>query len=60
VFNRWGKKVFESDDYNNTDHAWDGGKEAAGVYYYVLTVNYGDHGDCVQVKDFSGTVTILR
>jgi gliding motility-associated-like protein len=60
IFNRWGKKIFESDDYNNTDHAWDGGKEAAGVYYYVLTVNYGEHGDCVEVKDFSGTVTILR
>ncbi|MEI6851876.1 MAG: gliding motility-associated C-terminal domain-containing protein [Bacteroidota bacterium] len=60
VFNRWGKKIFESDDYNNSDHAWDGGKEADGVYYYVLTINYGDHGDCVDTKDFNGTVTIIR
>ena len=37
-----------------------GGKEAAGVYYYVFTVNYGDHGDCVDAKNFSGTITIIR
>jgi gliding motility-associated-like protein len=60
VYNRWGKKVFESDDYNNTDRAWDGGNLADGVYYYVLTINYGDHGDCVDVRDYNGTVTILR
>jgi gliding motility-associated-like protein len=59
VFNRWGKKVFESKDYNDS-HAWDGGNEADGVYYYVLTVNYGDHGECVEAKNFNGTVTILR
>ncbi len=60
VYNRWGKKIYESDDYNGNNNAWDGGKEAAGVYYYVLTVNYGDHGDCVDVKNFSGTITLIR
>jgi gliding motility-associated-like protein len=60
IFNRWGKKVFESDDYNNSDRAWDGENLAAGVYYYVLTINYGDHGDCVDARDYNGTVTIIR
>ncbi len=69
IFNRWGKKIYESNNYDcNQDasgaysgtNCWDGGKEADGVYYYVLTINYGDHGDCVDTKDFNGTVTILR
>jgi gliding motility-associated-like protein len=60
VYNRWGKKVYEVDDYNNYDNAWDGGGEAPGVYYYVLTINSGDSGDCVSAKDMSGTITILR
>jgi len=35
IFNRWGNKVFESDDYKND---WNGSKYVDGVYYYVLTV----------------------
>jgi len=60
VYDRWGKKIFESDDYNNSDHAWDGGNAADGVYYYVLTINYGKAGDCVGTKSINGTVTIMR
>jgi gliding motility-associated-like protein len=33
VFNRWGKKVFEQQNYNNK---WDGGNLADGTYYYVF------------------------
>lgn len=60
VYNRWGKKVYEVDNYDNYDKAWDGGGEAPGVYYYVLTINAGDSGDCVNAKDMSGTITIIR
>ncbi len=34
VYNRWGNKVFESNDYDNK---WNGGKETDGVYYYILS-----------------------
>ena len=34
VYNRWGNKVFESNDYDNK---WNGGKESDGVYYYILS-----------------------
>jgi gliding motility-associated-like protein len=60
VFNRWGKKIFESEDYNNSDHAWNGESAAEGVYYYVLTVNYGEKNTCIDAKNFSGSVTIMR
>ncbi|MEI6124646.1 MAG: gliding motility-associated C-terminal domain-containing protein [Bacteroidota bacterium] len=60
VYNRWGKKIYESDDYNGTSNAWDGRGEADGVYYYVLTVNYGEHGSCVNVENFNGTITLIR
>lgn len=35
IFNRWGNKVFESDDYKDN---WAGEGVAAGVYYYELEV----------------------
>jgi len=35
VFNRWGVKVFESDNYDNQ---WTGSKLASGVYYYKATI----------------------
>jgi len=51
IFNRWGKKVYESNDYKND---WDGGKYADGVYYYIFTLPQGN------IKSYHGTVTILR
>lgn len=33
VFNRWGQKVYEADNYNNS---WDGGRLSDGVYFYIL------------------------
>ena len=33
VFNRWGRTVYESNDYRND---WDGGKLPDGTYFYVL------------------------
>jgi len=52
IFNRWGKKIFES---NDKDSQWNGkinnNDAADGVYYYVLTISK---------KSYSGTVTLLR
>lgn len=43
IFNRWGDKLIEIDDYNNVDKAWDGmyngNKVAVGTYYYVIEVS---------------------
>jgi gliding motility-associated-like protein len=50
VMDRWGKKVFESHNYNND---WDGDDLAAGVYYYVLHLNRNN-------KVFKGVVSILK
>ncbi|NLN73902.1 MAG: T9SS type B sorting domain-containing protein [Bacteroidales bacterium] len=60
VYNRWGKVVYRSDNYQND---WDGKNVADGVYYYVLVLMSD-----ARLKDrdgewntqFSGTVTILR
>lgn len=43
VFNRWGKKVFETFNYNNVDNYWDGqfdGKKVpSGTYYFMIVDN---------------------
>ena len=57
VFNRYGAKIFESNDYKNT---WDGTRQGSplpdGTYYYVVTYNL-INGKSVLLK---GNVTILR
>ncbi len=55
IFDRWGKKVYEADNYNNSTVKWAAEKDEDGVYYYVLTY----HG---YLKDggISGTITVLR
>jgi len=50
VFNRWGKQVFESNDYKSD---WTGEGCADGVYYYILN-------QAKLEKSYHGTVTILR
>ncbi len=55
IFNRWGNKVWETDDYQNN---WDGtaknGKELPdGTYFYIITVGGSD-------KQFKGDINILR
>ena len=49
IFDRWGRKVYESSDYQND---WNGGTLAVGTYFYVLTRN--------DEKSYHGTLTILR
>ena len=53
IFNRWGKKVYESKD---PYFSWDGNNLADGVYFYYL------EGKGVDGKNYKmkGTVTILR
>ncbi len=48
VFNRWGKLVFEQQNYDNK---WDGGNLPDGTYFYIF--RYLD-------DSFNGSLTILR
>lgn len=57
VYNRWGKKVFET---NEISPGWDGklnDKECAtGVYFYVVDVHFKNG----KVQSKNGTVTLVR
>ncbi|HBG71610.1 MAG: hypothetical protein A2W93_08205 [Bacteroidetes bacterium GWF2_43_63] len=53
IFNRWGKKIYETANYLND---WDGEKFADGTYFMVLKVNYGNE----EYEDHHGTLTIMR
>ena len=50
VFNRYGRKVFSSD---NPDFRWDGSGCRAGTYFYVIQYGYGGLS-----KKVSGTLTL--
>ena len=57
IFNRWGKKIYESSNYQND---WDGEGHSDGVYYYILNINYGSGSSGDEIlKEVHGTVTIL-
>jgi len=57
IFNRWGKKIYESSDYQND---WDGEGHSDGVYYFILNVNYNSgNNDDELMSEVHGTVTIL-
>lgn len=51
VFNRWGNKVYESNDYQND---WNGDDLPAGTYFYILNINDDRH------EPQKGTFTIIR
>lgn len=54
VFNRWGKKVFESISYTEPwDGTYKGNAVPAETYYYIIDLNNGD-------EPYNGTVTIVR
>lgn len=36
IFDRWGRKTYQSDNYHN--NPWDGGNSADGVYFYIVEV----------------------
>lgn len=50
VFNRWGTKVFEGENYNND---WDGDDLPSGTYFYVVTAPTLD-------EPLKGSVTLIR
>lgn len=58
IFNRWGEKVYQSDNYEK--HGWDGSYEGqkapSGVYTYVVQATGMDGEDYT----FSGTITLIR
>ncbi len=49
IFNRWGKKVFESQNYQND---WSGGDLTGGVYFFTF------RGDCIEPQ--KGALFIAR
>jgi gliding motility-associated-like protein len=51
VFNRWGKLIFEQNDYKGL---WNGHDTAAGVYYYQVTNQFRSD------KIYKGYINILR
>lgn len=57
VFNRWGEKVWESNDFAS---GWDGKRNgkyvAEGTYYYILEVSYGPEN---LNKAYKGTLSVL-
>jgi gliding motility-associated-like protein len=43
IFNRWGERVFESDNYqNNWDGTWDGKDLPDGTYFFMLEIDGAD------------------
>ena len=50
VFNRWGKKIYESKNYQND---WNGDDAADGVYYWILNLADG------LGTNMKGTLTII-
>lgn len=52
IYNRWGKKVYETDNYQNN---WAAESNADGVYYWVL-----QYKTYFEEREESGTVTVLR
>ena len=52
IFDRWGKKIFESHNYKND---WDGGNAADGTYFYVIK-----YSSFLKSYEKSGTLTILH
>ena len=55
IYNRWGRKVYENTNYDNS---WNGvnnggGALAGGTYYYILTYNN-------ETKDEKGFITLIK
>lgn len=51
IFNRWGNKVFEAENYQNN---WDGENLSDGTYFFIFI--YGVDME----NEYNGTVTIIR
>jgi gliding motility-associated-like protein len=51
IYDRWGRCVFESEDYKND---WDGENREAGVYYYMVFPSDPD------IEPMAGYVHLIR
>jgi len=49
IINRWGKRVFYSNQYRND---WDGNDLSSGIYFYTIA------GNCIE--EIKGTVSVIR
>ncbi len=58
IFNRWGQRVFLSDNYNSSNY-WNAEGHSDGVYYYVLFQRRRVQGK-TEFQEYSGSVTVLR
>ena len=56
VFNRWGKKVYDSNNYLNQ---WDGEGAPDGTYFFIFRYSFA-FASTLDQKEISGSVTILR
>ncbi|MBL0340500.1 MAG: gliding motility-associated C-terminal domain-containing protein [Bacteroidetes bacterium] len=58
IFNRWGQKVYEGDDYNKfwSGYDKDGNKASEGVYVYTIEVITKGG----KKHQFNGTVSLIR
>lgn len=55
IFNRWGKKVYEKQNYIPETDKWDGNGLPDGTYYYILK-----YKGIFQEGEYKGSLTILR
>jgi gliding motility-associated-like protein len=57
VFNRWGEKVWESNDFaSGWDGKVNGNYVAEGTYYWLLQIKYGPNN---VTKDYKGSLTVM-
>ncbi len=59
VYNRWGRKVFETDSYSN-DFPWTAEGLEDGIYFYTLILNDAWKRFETQDRFVKGTVTVTR
>lgn len=61
IFDRWGKQVFYSNNFNgNWDGTFNGQLLAANVYYYIITYSYTESGGTPVNEILKGDVTLIR
>ncbi|MBX9853728.1 MAG: gliding motility-associated C-terminal domain-containing protein [Cytophagaceae bacterium] len=46
IYNRWGEKIYENDDYKND---WNGAGYSEGIYFFVIRINSKKHSGWLQI-----------